>query len=61
MSTCFRMALTSKEAKADPVLKAALLKAYSQIHETVDRFPLREGATHPPKLAFVRALGPSIS
>ena len=41
----FRMALTSKEAKADPVLKAALLKAYSQIHETVDRFPLREGAT----------------
>ncbi len=42
----FRMAITSKEAAADPDLKAALVKAYSEdIHTIVDRFPLREGAT----------------
>ncbi|MBM3949330.1 MAG: CocE/NonD family hydrolase [SAR202 cluster bacterium] len=42
----FRMAMTSKEAEADPALKAALYKAFHQdIRQIVDRFPLREGAT----------------
>ena len=42
----FRMAITSKEAAADPGLKAALIKVYTeQIHDIVDRYPLREGAT----------------
>ena len=42
----FRMAVTSKEAEADPALKAALIKIISQgITEIVNQFPLREGAT----------------
>ena len=42
----FRMAITSREAAADPALKAELMRAYTQdIHQIVDRFPLKEGAT----------------
>ena len=42
----FRMAVTSKEAEADPALLAALTKAYNeQTRDAVSRFPLREGAT----------------
>ena len=42
----FRMAVTSKEAQADPALLAALTRAYNeQMRETVRRFPLTEGAT----------------
>ena len=42
----FRMATTSKEAEADPALKAALIKAYTErLPELVRQFPLREGAT----------------
>ena len=42
----YRMAAGSKEAAADPALKAALTKAYEQdIHEIVGQFPMKEGAT----------------
>ncbi|MBI4639335.1 MAG: CocE/NonD family hydrolase [Candidatus Tectomicrobia bacterium] len=42
----FRMATTSKEAKANPVLKAALNKIFTQnMPEIVNQFPLKEGAT----------------
>jgi putative CocE/NonD family hydrolase len=42
----FRMAITSKEAEADPALKAALIKEYTeQLPELVRRFPLADGAT----------------
>ena len=42
----FRMALTSKEAEADPALKAALIRVFTEdMPEMVGRFPLREGAT----------------
>ena len=42
----FRMAVTSKEAEADPALKAALMDAFTRdMPEIVNRFPLREGAT----------------
>jgi putative CocE/NonD family hydrolase len=42
----FRMAATSKEAEADPALKAALVKAFvDQMPEVVNQFPLKEGAT----------------
>ena len=42
----FRMAITSKEAEADPALKAALVKVFTeQMPEMVNRFPLKEGAT----------------
>ncbi len=42
----YRMAAGSKEAAADPALKAALTKAYEQdIHQIVGRFPMKEGAT----------------
>ena len=42
----FRMAVTSKEAEADPALKAALLKIFpDEIPQMVDRFPLRKGTT----------------
>ena len=42
----FRMAVTSKEAQADPDLKTALTRAFTQqIEEIVEHFPLREGAT----------------
>ncbi|MDA1190011.1 MAG: CocE/NonD family hydrolase [Chloroflexi bacterium] len=41
-----RMAVTSKEAEADPVLKAELEKAWTQnIRQIVDKFPLRAGTT----------------
>ena len=42
----FRMAITSKEAEADPALKAALITEYTQrMPELVRRFPLRQGET----------------
>ena len=42
----FRMACTSKEAQADPDLRAALEKAFDEeMPQIVDRYPLREGAT----------------
>lgn len=42
----FRMAETSKEAEADPGLRSALHKAWTQdIREIVNRFPLRKGET----------------
>ena len=42
----FRMACTSKEARADPDLRAALEKAFhEEMPQIVDRYPLREGAT----------------
>ena len=42
----FHMAVTSKEAEADPALKAALAHAYGeQMPEIVSRFPLKEGTT----------------
>ena len=42
----FRMASTSKEARADPDLRAALEKAFhEEMPQIVDRYPLREGAT----------------
>ena len=42
----FRMAATSKEAEADPALKAALQHVLTQqIPEMVGQFPLKEGAT----------------
>ena len=42
----FRMAATSKEAEADPALKAALIKIFTeQMSEIVNHLPLKEGAT----------------
>ena len=42
----FRMAMTSKEAEADPALKAALVREYSErLLKLVRRFPIGEGAT----------------
>lgn len=42
----YRMAVTSKEAEADPILKAALKKAFEQdIHQIVNQFPMKEGTT----------------
>ena len=42
----FRMATTSREAAADPALKAALIREYTQrLPDHVRRFPLKEGAT----------------
>ena len=42
----FRMALDSKEANADPGIKAALIRTYTQeMADVVNQFPLREGAT----------------
>ena len=42
----FRMALTSKEAEADPALKSALIKEYTErLPDLVNQFPLKEGAT----------------
>ena len=42
----FRMATTSKEAEADPALKAALIKEYTErLPDLVRRFPIAEGAT----------------
>ena len=42
----YRMASSSKEAAADPALKAALTKAYEQdLHQIVGQFPMKEGAT----------------
>ena len=41
----FRMACTSKEAEADPGLKAALIKTFTeQMPDIVRNFPLKEGA-----------------
>ena len=41
-----RMALTSQEAEADPALRAALVKAYTeQLPDMVRHFPLKEGTT----------------
>ena len=42
----FRMAVTSREAEADPALKAALVRTFAQgMPGIVNQFPLREGAT----------------
>ena len=42
----FRMACTSKEAAADPSLKAALYKIFTeQMPDIINNFPLKEGAT----------------
>ena len=42
----FRMATTSKEAEADPSLKAALVREYTQnLPHIVRQFPIKEGAT----------------
>ena len=42
----FRMEIMSKEAEADPVLKTALIKMYTErTPELVRRFPIAEGAT----------------
>ena len=42
----FRMAATSKEAQADPTLRAALLHAFEEeIPDIVNTFPLKQGAT----------------
>ena len=42
----FRMAATSKEAEADPGLKAEIVRAYTTyMNELIEQFPLREGAT----------------
>jgi hypothetical protein len=42
----FRMAATSREAEADPSLKAAITKAFTeQMPDLVRQFPLKEGAT----------------
>ena len=46
MIYAFRMACTSKEADADPALKAALIKVFTeQVPDIVRNLPLREGAT----------------
>ena len=42
----FRMAITSKEAEADPTLREELIKVFTQeLPDIVNRFPLKEGAT----------------
>ena len=42
----YRMAITSKEADADPGLKAALIRAFTEeLPGIVNRFPLKPGAT----------------
>jgi putative CocE/NonD family hydrolase len=42
----FRMAATSKEAEADPALKAAIQKVFTQeMPEMIRHFPLKEGGT----------------
>ena len=42
----FWMALNSKEVKADPDIKGALIRAFTQeLPDIVDRFPIRKGAT----------------
>ena len=42
----FRMAVTSREAEADPALKAALVWTFTNgMPEIVNQFPLKEGAT----------------
>ena len=42
----FRMAITSKEAEADPALRAILVKAFTEeLPDIVKRFPLKRGAT----------------
>jgi putative CocE/NonD family hydrolase len=41
----FRMAATSKEAQADPAIKAAVSAAVENIGEWVARFPLRKGTS----------------
>ncbi len=42
----FRMATTSKEAEADPSLKAALVREYTEnLPHIVRQFPIKEGAT----------------
>ena len=42
----FRMAVSSKEAAADPTLKAALVKAFTErMWQEVRHFPLKEGST----------------
>jgi len=43
MIYAFRMATTSKEALADPILKAALDRAYSNVGEWIMRTPLKKG------------------
>ena len=46
MVYAFRMAVTSKEASADPGLKAALLRTFpDDIPQILDQLPLKEGAT----------------
>ena len=46
MVYAFRMAVTSKEASADPGLKAALLRIFpEEIPQILDQLPLKEGAT----------------
>ncbi len=42
----FRMAITSKEAEADPALRMALVRLFTEkMPELVHQFPLKEGAT----------------
>ena len=42
----FRMAITSKEAEADPELRAALIQAFTQeMPQIINGYPLKEGAT----------------
>ena len=42
----FRMAITSKEAKTDPALQAALMQVFTeQMRGMVNQLPLKEGAT----------------
>jgi putative CocE/NonD family hydrolase len=45
MIYAFRMALTSKEALADPSLRAALRKAMDEVGDWVRRAPLRKGTS----------------
>ena len=42
----FRMAITSKEAEADPELRAALIQAFTQdMPQIINDYPLKEGGT----------------
>jgi uncharacterized protein len=41
----FRMAVTSREAEADPAVKAALVDAFENIGQWMRELPLRKGAT----------------
>ena len=45
MVYAFLMAATSREAAADPVLKAALEEAYANVWQWIDAGPIRPGAT----------------